>query len=77
MLNYIKSIDKMDYSDIHIKEGSRLAIRQRGEIIKTDKKVVFEDILKFLEQVGKRDMLDNLKIKGRIRLFYRNWSYKI
>ena len=66
MLNYIKSIDKVDYSDIHIKEGSRLAIRQRGEIIKTDKKVVFEDILKFLEQVGKRDMIDNLKTKGEL-----------
>ena len=37
MLDYLRGMDGLDYSDIHIREGKRMALRQAGTIVKTDK----------------------------------------
>ena len=45
MLDYLRGMDGLDYSDIHIREGKRMALRQAGTIVKTDRWVSGQDIV--------------------------------
>ena len=66
MLDYIRNLDNVDYSDIHIREGKNLALRQAGNIVKTDKMISHSDIVEFMEGVGRKDILDRLKTRGEV-----------
>ena len=52
MLDYLREMDGLDYSDIHIREGKRMALRQAGTIVKTDRWVSGQDIVGLKEDLG-------------------------
>lgn len=64
MLDYIKSLNHIEYSDIHIREGKELALRLDGDIVKTNVIVSRDDILRFMDGVGRADMVDKIGSSG-------------
>lgn len=66
MLDYLRGMDGLDYSDIHIREGKRMALRQAGTIVKTDKWVSGQDIVGLMEDLGQGGLLDRLEASGEV-----------
>lgn len=74
--NIIDEYSAVDFSDIHIREGQKLAFRYKGEILFTDYFIEFSDISVFLKLIDHQDLLTRLRLEKEIDFVFEYKSYR-